>query len=261
MEITVALAQMAIAAGRPDLNAAAARTLAAEAAARGANLFVLPELWPSGYDLERAVADAAPLDDGPFALMSELAREHSFYVVGTALESNPGGRPFNTAALYGPGGELVGAYRKVHLFAPMGEREQMTAGDDLPTFDLPWGRIALAVCYDLRFPEQWRQYTWAGARLIVIPAEWPVYRVEHWRLLLRARAVENQLFVVGCNRAGADGDGEFGGHSAAVDPWGHVLVEGGAEPGLYVATLDLDEVEHARGLFAFLGDRRPEVYG
>jgi omega-amidase len=261
MEITVALAQMAIAAGRPDLNAAAARTRAAEAATLGADLFVLPELWPTGYDLERAVADAVPLDDGPFALMAELARAHGFHVVGTALEANPGGRPFNTAALYGPEGEQVGAYRKVHLFAPMGEREHMTAGDALPVFDLPWGRTALATCYDLRFPEQWRQYTWAGARLIVIPAEWPIHRVEHWRLLLRARAVENQLFVAGCNRAGADSDGEFGGHSAAVDPWGHVLVEGSAEPGLHVATLDLDEVESARGLFTFLEDRRPEVYG
>jgi predicted amidohydrolase len=177
------------------------------------------------------------------------------------LEANPGGQPFNTATLYGPDGERVGAYRKVHLFAPMGDREHMTAGDALPLFDLPWGRTALAVCYDLRFPEQWRQYTWAGARLIVIPAEWPVHRVEHWRLLLRARAVENQLFVAGCNRTGTDTDGEYGGHSAAVDPWGRVLVEGGAEPGLYVATLDLDEVERARGLFTFLEDRRPEVYG
>jgi omega-amidase len=261
MEITVALAQMAIAAGRPDLNAASARMLAVEAATSGADLFILPELWPSGYDLERAVADAAPLDDGPFALMAELARAHSFHVVGTALEANPGGQPFNTAALYGPDGERVGAYRKVHLFAPMGEREHMTAGDALPVFDLPWGCTALATCYDLRFPEQWRQYTWAGARLIVIPSEWPVHRVEHWRLLLRARAVENQLFVVGCNRTGTDTDGEFGGHSAAVDPWGRVLVEGGAEPGLYVARLDLDEVEHARALFTFLEDRRPEVYG
>jgi predicted amidohydrolase len=121
--------------------------------------------------------------------------------------------------------------------------------------------VALAICYDLRFPEQWRRYTDAGAQVIFIPAEWPARRGEHWRLLLRARAVENQLFVAGCNRAGADSDGEFGGHSAAVDPWGRVLVEGGTEPGLFVATLDLDEVARTRRLFPFLRDRRPEVYG
>jgi predicted amidohydrolase len=143
----------------------------------------------------------------------------------------------------------------------MGEQEHMTAGNALPTFDLPWGRTALAVCYDLRFPEMWRLYTAAGVHLILIPAEWPVRRVEHWRLLLRARAVENQLFVAGCNRAGTDADGEFGGHSAAVDPWGRVLVEGEREPGLFLAALDLEEVRRNRSLLPFLDDRRPDVYG
>ncbi len=260
MELTVALAQMAIALGHPDRNEERVRAMAAQAAAQGANLLLLPELWPTGYDLSRTNDYAAPLGQGPFALMAGLAREHGLYLLGTALEANPNGRPFNTAALYGPDGRLVGAYRKVHLFPPMGEREHMTAGSSLPVFGWSWGRVALAICYDLRFPEQWRVYTCAGAQLILIPAEWPVRRVEHWRLLLRARAVENQLFVVGCNRAGTDADGEFGGHSAAVDPWGRVLVEGGLEPGLFLATLDLDEVSRARDRFPWLDDRRPEVY-
>lgn len=261
MEITVALAQMEIALGRPDLNEAAARRWAVQAAGQGARLLVLPELWPTGYDLAQAEDYAAPLDAGSFALLAELARQHNLYIVGTALEANPAGLPFNTAALYGPDGELLGAYRKVHLFPPMGEVEHMAPGPALPTFDLPWGCTALAICYDLRFPELWRSYTEAGARFILIPAEWPMARIEHWRLLLRARAVENQLFVVGCNRAGADADGEFGGHSAAVDPWGRVLVEAGSEPGLFSTTLDLEEVARARRLFPFLDDRRPEMYG
>jgi omega-amidase len=261
MDITIALAQMAVATGDPATNETTARRLAARAAARGAGLLILPELWHTGYDLERAATYAAALDDGPFGLMAGLAREHGCHVLGTALEANPAGAPFNTAALYGPDGGRVGAYRKVHLFPPLGETVHMTAGRDLPIFPLPWGPTALAICYDLRFPELWRRYMQAGARLILIPAEWPVRRIEHWRLLLRARAVENQLFVAGCNRAGTDVDGEFGGHAAAVDPWGRVLVEGGAEPGLFVATLDLDEVARCRQLLAFLEDRRPEVYG
>ncbi len=260
MELTVALAQMAVALGRPDRNEATARAMAAQAAEAGAHLLLLPELWPTGYDLGRAEEEAAPLDQGPFALMASLAREHGLYLLGTALEANPGGRPFNTAALYGPDGRLVGAYRKVHLFPLIGEKEHLAAGHSLPVLTWLWGRVALAICYDLRFPEQWRAYTCAGAQIILIPAEWPVRRVEHWRLLLRARAVENQLFVVGCNRAGADADGEFGGHSAVVDPWGRVLVEGGAEPGLFLATLDLAEVARARAHFPWLNDRRPEVY-
>jgi omega-amidase len=256
----VALAQMAIATGQSAQNHQAVRDWATRAAAQGADLLLLPELWPTGYDLARAADDATPLNTGPFALMASLAQEHRFYVAGTALEANPAGAPFNTAALYGPDGRLLGAYRKVHLFPPMGETVHMTAGADLPVFDLPWGRTALAICYDLRFPELWRSYTAAGAHLILIPAEWPASRVEHWRLLLRARAVENQLCVAGCNRAGPDADYEFGGYSAAVDPWGRVLVEGGSDPGLFIATFDLDEVARCRHLFPFLDDRRPELY-
>jgi omega-amidase len=264
MEITVALAQMDVALGNPDLNQETARAMAGQAAGHGANLMVLPELWPTGYDLERSGNHATPLDEGHFAYMADLARSHHLYIAGTALETNPGGLPFNTAVLYGPDGTRVGSYRKVHLWAPMGEVDYMTAGDSLPTFDLPWGRMALAICYDLRFPELFRRYTDAGAQLIVIPAEWPVRRVEHWRLLLRARAVENQLFMVGCNRAGIDKgavETRFGGYSAAVDPWASVLVEGGEEPGLFVARLDLDQVTRARQLFPFLEDRRRDVYG
>ncbi len=261
MEITIALAQMAVALGQPEPNKATARSLAAQAAAQGADLLLLPELWATGYDLDRSDEYAAPLDAGHFALMAGLAQTHGLYVVGTALEANPRGRPYNTAALYGPDGDLRGAYRKVHLWAPLGEVEHMTPGEALPAFDLPWGRVALAICYDLRFPELWRRYADAGAQLILIPAEWPTRRVEHWRLLLQARAVENQLFVAGCNRAGAGADGEFGGHSAVVDPWAQRRVEAGPEPGLFVTSLDLDEVERNRRLFPFLADRRPEVYG
>ena len=260
MEINVALAQMDIALGQPEQNAAAAQALAAQAAAQGADLLLLPELWPTGYDLGQSERYIAPLDEGHFGLMAGMAKTHSLHVAGTALETNPAGKPFNTAALYGPDGARIGAYRKVHLWAPLGEVEHMTPGADLPTFELPWGRVALAICYDLRFPEQWRRYADAGAQLVLIPAEWPVRRVEHWRLLLRARAVENQFFVVGVNRAGAGADGEFGGHSAAVDPWARVIVEAGEEPGLSLAKLDLDEVARSRRLFPFLTDRRPEVY-
>jgi len=261
MEIKVALGQMAIALARPDQNVETARALAAQAADQEVDLLILPELWPSGYDLARAHRYAEPLDRGPFAVMAGLAQEHHLHVVGTCLEEHPTGKPRNTAALYGPDGKREAVYHKVHLFAPMGEVEHLTAGDDLPVFDLPWGRVALAICYDLRFPEMWIRYANAHAELVLIPAEWPVSRVEHWRLLLRARAVENQFFVAGCNRAGSDQDGEFPGHSAVIDPSGRVLVEAGAEPGLFVATLDLDEVERRRRRNFWIKDRRPDVYG
>ena len=261
MEITIALAQMSVAVGRSEDNWSVARSLAAQAVAQDAELLLLPELWATGYDLDNITEYASPLDSGHFSWMAELAQTHRLHVAGTALEANPEGRPFNTAALYGPDGDCLGAYRKVHLWAPLGEVEMMTPGDTLPVFDLPSGRVAMAICYDLRFPELWRCLADSGAQLILIPAEWPALRVEHWQLLLRARAVENQLFVAGCNRAGADADGEFGGHSAVVDPWARVVVEGDSEPGLFVATIQMDKVTRARQMLPFLADRRPEVYG
>lgn len=260
MELKVALAQMAVRVGHPHQNEATARALAAQAANQNGDLLILPELWHSGHDLAHAEECAASLNEGPFALMADLARMHQLYVIGTALEVNQIGPPFNTAALFGPEGRLVGTYRKVHLFPPMGEVEHMSPGDTLPTFGLPSVRVSMAICYDLRFPELWRRYTYAGTQLILIPAAWPIRRVEHWRVLLRARAIENQLYIVGCNRAGTDADGEFGGHSAAIDPWGRISVEGGAEPGLFLAALDLEEVIRARERFPFLSDRRPEIF-
>jgi predicted amidohydrolase len=150
MEITIALAQMDIALGKPKQNASMARILAAGAAEQGADLLMLPELWATGYDLARTSDYTSPPDDGHFALMANLARAEQLYVAGTALESNPAGKPFNTAVLYGPDGARMGAYRKVHLWAQLGEVDHMTPGDSLPIFELPWGRVALAICYDLR---------------------------------------------------------------------------------------------------------------
>ncbi len=132
MEIKVALAQMEIALGDVERNVATAQRMAAKAAAQGADLLVLPELWSTGYDLARADAYAAALGQGAFGLMADLAKEAGLYVAGTALETNPQGLPFNTAALYTPDGELAGAYQKVHLWAPLGEVEHMTAGVRLP---------------------------------------------------------------------------------------------------------------------------------
>jgi predicted amidohydrolase len=264
MALKIALAQMAVRPGELAWNEAQARRLAARAAEDGADLLLLPELWHSGYDLERAGEYATPLDEGAFGLMADMARQHGLYVAGTSLEAAAEGRPANTATLYTPQGARAGAYRKVHLWAPLGETDYLAAGKTLPAFQLPWGRVALAICYDLRFPEQWRCYADAGADLVLIPAAWPSRRVEHWRLLLRARAVENQFCVAGCNRAGGGtdaGQDRFGGYSSAVDPWGRVVAEGGPDPDLVMTRLDLDEVARARRLFPFLADRRPEVYG
>ncbi len=255
MKIRVAIIQMDVSAGKPERNLSRAASFLKEAREHGADVALLPELWLSGYVLDRAGELASPLGEGFFREIAALAREHSVYLIGSTLEEKDG-RFYNTATIYSPEGELLGVYRKTHLFAPMGETRYLSPGNETPVFTLPWGRTALAICYDLRFPELFRLYTLKGAEIIFVPAHWPESRIEFWRLFLRARAAENQLFVVGCNRT----KNEFGGWSGAYGPRGQVIVEGGKEEAILLASIDLEEVPRAREDFPALRDRRPEIY-
>ena len=285
MHLTISLAQMDVIVGQPEVNLVRVRNWVRQAAEpfggvypqprRGAqdrpqaegrsgrSLVVLPELWGSGYDLAHAAQQADELGTGLFAEMAALARTRGVYLAGSLLERRGGGF-FNTAVLYGPGGDLLGHYSKVHLFRLMDEPQYLRAGGAMPVFDLPWGRTALAVCYDLRFPELFRHYALEGAVLVVVPAQWPAPRVEHWRTLLRSRAIENQMIVVGCNRVGRDGDDSepFGGYSAIYDAWGQAVVEAeGNEETLLTGVVELSTVAQARSFIPVFEDRRPDLYG
>jgi len=260
--MAVSLIQMDVVAGRPQLNLDHARQSVQQAAGAGAQLAVLPELWASGYDLGRAARHADELDSGLFAEMASLARTHNIYLAGSLLERHADGF-FNTAVLYDPHGVRCGHYRKSHLFRLMDEHHYLQAGDATPVFELPWGVTALAVCYDLRFPELFRRFALQGTVLTIVPAQWPARRVAHWRTLLLARAIENQMIVLGCNRVGHDGDPDqpFGGHSLACDAWGQVIVEGDADQTVLTAQLDFDTVHQARSFIPVFGDRRADLYG
>lgn len=261
MNLRVALGQMDIALGDSEANLRTVQTLAAQAAAAGAHLLVLPELWGSGYLLERAQELADELNTGLFAATATLARHHRLAICGSLLEWDAtSGRVYNTATCYDAEGRLLGWYRKTHLIGLMDEDRYLAAGDAAPVLDTPWGRAALAICYDLRFPELFRRYALDGATLVLLPAEWPVQRIAHWQTLLRARAIENQCFVLACNRVGADRANRFGGRSAAIDPRGEVVVEGGDTPELLLADLELRLLDEVRALLPVLRDRRPEVY-
>ena len=257
--LTVALAQIDVALGDPAANLTTVRGLAAQAAAQHADLLVLPELWSTGYDLGRAEELADDLDDGLFAEISALARSQHIAIAGSML-ARRSGQPTNTATLYGADGTLLAEYSKIHLFGLMHEDHYLAAGQATPVFESPWGLSALAICYDLRFPELFRSYAARGAGVILLPSEWPHPRLEHWRTLVRARAIEDQCFLVACNRVGADRNNRFCGHSMVVDPWGATLVEGDEEPGLLLATLDLSTVADVRERMSVLRDRRPELY-
>jgi omega-amidase len=257
--VTVALAQMGVDAGQPDATLARARAFAAQAREAGADLLLLPELWLHGYDMERAEEWAAPLGEGGFIQMAQLAREFGVYVGRTLFEQHGGGIS-NTAVLCAPDGALVGFYRKVHLFRLMQEHRYLIPGDRAKLLPTPWGLAGFCICYDLRFPEFARTMALAGAVLLLVPTQWPAVRLEAWLTLVRARAIENELFIAACNRVGVDGDIIFPGHSCVVDPLGRVLAEGDDQDRLLVIRLDLHEVQAARRYLPVYEDRRRDVY-
>ena len=224
--------------------------------ASDADLIVLPELWNVGYFAFDEYEDAAEPADGPTAeRLSMLAREVGVVLHCGSLVERAGPVLHNTSLVFGRDGATIARYRKVHVFGYRSrERELVTAGDALTTFPVAGVAAGMAICYDLRFPELFR----AGVddvSLFVVPATWPAARVGHWQALLRARAIENQAFVVGCNAAGRNGGVDLGGMSGVFDPWGDVCGLAGPEPGLLDVTIDLSAVGRSRHDFPVLRDR------
>ncbi|MBK1644839.1 hypothetical protein CKO25_09295 [Thiocapsa imhoffii] len=258
--MTIALGQLNLVWGDPAANLAQVRSWTAEAAEQGADLIVFPELWSTGYDLARAEDHATAIDAGIFKATASLARAHGIAILGSCLARLEPGRIANTAVYVDATGQTRAAYSKTHLFGLMQEDRYLTAGERLELVDTGWGLFGLAICYDLRFPELFRSYALAGACAVVIPAEWPEPRCAHWRTLLQARAIENQMFVIACNRAGSDANNRFCGQSCIIDPMGDMLVEADDQPQLLIAELDLSLIAQTRARIPVFDDRRPELY-
>ncbi len=259
MNLKISLYQMDVQLGAPAENLRRVEQRVEEASQSGSGIVLLPELWSTGYDLTHASTLAQPLGSGIYADLSRLARKHKISIGGSTLESLDG-HVFNTFTLYGPDGSLQGCYRKVHLFQLMAEHTWLQPGDQLTIADTAAVKAGMSICYDLRFPEIFRYYAANGVQIFLIPAEWPSPRIEHWRILLRARAIENQVFVAAANRVGKTGSDVFGGCSAVISPWGEALVEGGPEEGLLTVEIDLEEISRARQKINILRDRRPDIY-
>ncbi len=154
-------------------------------------------------------------------------------------------------------------YDKAHLFSLVGEERHMASGRSRTLADTPWGPMGLAVCYDLRFPELFRRYAVDGAELIFLPSAFPEPRLAHWRTLIRARAIENQLFMVSCNQVGTkqlEHPTTFFGNSCIIDPWGETVIEGGTEEQLLTAEINLSKAREIRNYMRVLDDRRPDLY-
>lgn len=255
----IALVQMLITAGDVAGNRARGLALAAEAAAN-AEVVVLPEIWTTGYAL-REVDELAEDEAGPTLTgIRDIAKRHGVTIVAGSLPLRQGARVFNKSVVVGPDGETVVEYAKLHLFSMMGEERFFAAGDRRCVFDLGGVCAGLAICYELRFPELFRSLTMDGAQIIFMPSEWPFSRAEHWQSLVRARAIENQVFVCAVNCVGEHRGNPFYGHSLLIGPVGETIAEGGAEEAIVYGEIDPAAVTRAREAMKIWQDRRPEVY-
>jgi predicted amidohydrolase len=227
----------------------------------GADLIVLPELWEAGGFAYDKWQDAAlPVADLPVLADLRTARskrEGLWLHTGSHVEAGADGATYNTSILLGPDDADV-RYRKIHRFGfDAGEAVLMGAGEEIVTVPSPFGTFGLATCYDLRFPELFRLLTDAGAELLLVASAWPERRIEHWRVLNRARAIESQVFVFAANCAGTHGGVKMGGRSVVVDPWGDVVAEAGTDDEEVLrAEIDPALVGETRKLLPVLRDQR-----
>jgi predicted amidohydrolase len=268
--LSVALVQMNSGADK-DANIAEALAGIDRAAASGARLVTLPEVWTYLGPDEGGHAAAEPIP-GPLTVqLATRAREHEIYLHAGSILERAEGQPklSNTTVVFDPAGEIVATYRKIHLFdidleagASYRESNTIVPGDEIVTFDLDGVTVGLAICYDLRFPELFRILALQGAKIILLPSAFTLMTgKDHWEPLIRARAIENTLFMVAPGQVGQHPPGLWCyGRSMVVDPWGLVVAQSSDTPTVLTATIELDDIGRVRRQIPSLANRMPERY-
>lgn len=257
MKIKIGIAQMNVIPGDVAANEKKAATMVAALAKQGAGIIVLPELWNMGYDLKNLPSLAQNNKGQTWKLMRQLAKEHGIVLFGGSIGEKKDGAYYNLAPVLNRRGETILKYRKAHLFSlGLEEDRYFSPGSEWGIGEIDHLPFGLMLCYDLRFPAFCRNLALRGAKAIFLPAQWPKARLDHWRTLILARAIENQVFIIAANRCGNDGDLAYPGHSLIVDPWGNMLAEGGEGEEALVAEIDTAAVAAAREKIPVFNDRK-----
>jgi deaminated glutathione amidase len=252
-------------------NLEAAERLVARAGSLGADLVVLPEKWNAIGNAETLHGEAESLEDGESIMaMRDWARSHGITLVGGSITERREGREklSNTSIVFDPDGEIVALYRKIHMFdVEVGglvyrESEAEEGGDEPVVSTAEGWNLGLTICYDLRFPELYRILALEGAELVTVPSHFTLYTgKDHWHVLLRARAIENQYYVAAAAQIGETRPGRLSyGRSLIADPWGIVVAEAPDEPGVISAELDRPRLEDVRSKLPALASRQPDAY-
>jgi predicted amidohydrolase len=259
--IDIALVQMEIEEGQKELNLKNGLSFLKDLTAKEPlpDIVCLPELFTTGYDLHNVQKLAEPLLGDTITKIRKISK-NNFIVIGTILEEKDG-KFYNTAFILDKTGEIIGKYSKIHLFSPMLEKEYLTPGDSISVFSIPGFhdlKIGFAICYDLRFPELFRAMVLQGANIIFFPSEFPNPKNEAWKILLKARAIENQVFIVGINRVGKGRSDSFFGNSMITN--GNIHYQLGTKPAIKRFKIDLSSLEEIRRTLPLLKDRRDDIY-
>ena len=253
--------QMRVEVGDVAGNMERAAALTEKAMAEKPDVIVLPELWDIGFFPRPLEGAADPDGTKRRAFLAALAKKYAVNVIGGSIAVKRTDCIENRSFVFDRAGNEVATYAKSHLFSPAKEGKFFAAGSETVTFTLDGIKCGEIICYDLRFPELTRKLALEGAQVLVAPAEWPTARVDHWCTLLRARAIENQIFVAACNGSGSFGNGmPLAGHSVILDPWGQPLAEADDSEMAITAALDFAEQEKIKKTINVFNDRRPEMY-
>lgn len=229
-----------------------------------ADLVVLPETFNAGYDCEAFEQNAEVIPaDTTSMFLSGYAQQYQTNIMGSFIEKCPDDSYKNALAVFDRTGLLVSKYHKIHLFSSQDSKEgtYLSNGDKIVVADLDFAKVGLSICYDIRFCEIYRKMALCGAQIMVCSAAWPYPKLDHWITLNKARAIENQCFVVAVNQAGKNVFGKLDlGQSMVINPWGEIIASAGTQEGVVKAEIDLDEVKKIREKISVFKDRKEDVY-
>ncbi|WP_430886391.1 carbon-nitrogen hydrolase family protein [Fusibacter sp. JL216-2] len=264
----IALCQMTVVDNK-NTNLETASRMIKEASSKGADIVVLPEMFNCPYSNEHFHKYAEKENGYTFSQLSEWAAEHGLIIVGGSIPEKSGAHVYNTSFVFNSNGQCLGKHRKAHLFdidVPGGitfkESETLTAGNTSTVIDTEFGKMGLAICYDIRFPELFRKMVLEGAQFIIVPAAFNMTTgPAHWELTARARALDNQVFMALCSPA-RDDDGLYKayGHTLVTSPWGDVIAALKESEGLLMVDIELEKEDEVRRNLPLLKHRKPEMY-
>lgn len=264
--LKVALIQLAVEEGKVENNRKRVMDKIKDVMEKNKNVdvIVLPEMWNTGYDLKNLL-DLADEEGYPSVVyLQEIAGKYGVNIVAGSIADKRKvegkTKVYNSSYIINRQGEVIERYDKVHLFRLMKEEKFLESGNRTVTFDIDGVKCGVVICYDLRFPEFIRKISLEGIKVLFVPAQWPVPRENHWRLLNVVRAIENQIYVIGVNRVGRQENTVFPGKSMVVDPWGEVEVELEDKEYNLCHTINLNKIEKIRRYLPVYEDRRPDLY-